>query len=78
MLLLDVAVGMSTADESTEETTLAPLVRTVTPPYVGHEELEMDVIGWSILLGLLVVLLPLLPFLVIVWLITKGLEVIGR
>jgi len=34
----------------------------------------MDAIGWGMLLGLVVLLLPLLPFLVIVWGIAKMTE----
>jgi len=33
--------------------------------------MEMDIIGWSLFLGLVVLLVPLLPFIVIVWLISK-------
>lgn len=38
----------------------------------------MDVIGWSIFLGLLVLLVPMLPFLVIGFLISKVVAVIDR
>lgn len=34
----------------------------------------MDVIGWGHFLALLVLLMPLLPFLVIVWAVSKVLE----
>lgn len=45
--------------------------RTVTPPYHGHPDSEMNAIGIALFLGMLVLLLPLLPFLIIVWLISK-------
>jgi hypothetical protein len=31
----------------------------------------MDVFGWGMFLGLLVLLVPLLPFIIIVWAISK-------
>ena len=45
--------------------------RTVTPPYRGREDREMSAIGWALFLGMVVILLPLLPVLVLVWLVTK-------
>jgi len=50
------------------------VLRTVTPGTRGHKDPGMDVIGWSIMVGMLVLLVPLLPFIVIVWLITKVLD----
>ncbi|GAA0669788.1 hypothetical protein ACFQDG_18050 [Natronoarchaeum mannanilyticum] len=50
------------------------VLRTVTPGTRGHKDPGMDVIGWSMLVGMLVLLVPLLPFIVIVWLITKVLD----
>jgi hypothetical protein len=38
----------------------------------------MDVIGWSVFLGMVVLLLPLLPLLILVWLITRGLDALSR
>jgi hypothetical protein len=46
-------------------------LRTVTPASRGRRNVEMDTIGWAIFAGLLVVALPLLPVLVVVWLLTK-------
>jgi hypothetical protein len=48
--------------------------RTVTPSYRPREEGSMDAVGWAILLGLVVLLVPLLPFAILVWLISRGLE----
>ncbi len=45
--------------------------RTVTPPYRGREDVEMDYIGWAIFAGLLVVMLPLLPILAVLWVLAK-------
>jgi hypothetical protein len=47
------------------------VLRTVSPPYRGRPDAEMTTIGWLLFVGMLFVLVPLLPFLVIVWLLTK-------
>ena len=60
-------------DESSGSTLPEPL-RTVTPPSRTHPDQGMDIIGWGVLLGLLVILFPLLPFILIVWLISKATE----
>lgn len=66
---------MSQSAETDEPGVLTRAYRTVTPEYVWREDVEMDVIGWSIFLGIVVLLVPLLPFLVIVWLVGKVLDV---
>lgn len=73
---------MSDASESAsdgpaaEETPALPrrVVRSVTPPYRGRSDAEMNAIGWAYGLGLLILLVPLLPFLIIVWVISKLLD----
>ena len=57
--------------DSDDANGLGDRLRTVTPEYFGHPDAEMDVLGWSLLLGLAVLLVPLFPFIVIVWLISK-------
>ncbi|GAA0221873.1 hypothetical protein ACFFQF_07845 [Haladaptatus pallidirubidus] len=52
--------------------------RTVTPPYHGHSDSEMNAIGIAMFLGLLVLMVPLLPFLVIVWAISKLTEALAQ
>ena len=47
------------------------VLRTVTPPYRSRPDAEMTTIGWLLFLGLLFILVPLLPFIVAVWAITK-------
>lgn len=47
------------------------VVRTVTPSYRGRPDAEMTAIGIAYLLGMVVVLIPLLPFIVIVWIVAK-------
>ncbi|WP_433628625.1 DUF7535 family protein [Halomicrococcus sp. NG-SE-24] len=46
-------------------------IRTVTPYYRGRPDTEMTTIGIVYFLGLVVLLVPLLPFLLIVWLVSK-------
>ena len=47
------------------------VVRTVTPPYRGRSNEEMNLIGYLILAGLLIVLVPLGPFIVVGWLLYR-------
>jgi len=53
------------------------IVRTVTPGYRGRPDVEMDSVGWAIALGMVVLLVPLLPFLVIVWALSKLFEALA-
>jgi hypothetical protein len=53
---------------------LKKVYRTVTPGVREQENTEMDIFGWTIFLGVLFLLLPLLPFILIVWVITKVLD----
>lgn len=53
-------------------------IPTVTPEYFGRPDREMDVIGWMIFLGLIVLLIPLLPFLLVVWAIDRLTNRVGR
>ncbi|WP_277553886.1 DUF7535 family protein [Halobaculum limi] len=50
--------------------------RTVTPGYQSRPDDEMNAIGWAIFLGLFALLLPLLPFLAIIWGVSKVIEAI--
>lgn len=59
---------MSESSESTVEDAL----RTVTPYYRGRPDREMNVIGFALFLVLCVLLVPLLPFLVAVWVLNKA------
>lgn len=47
------------------------VVRTVTPPYRGRSDEEMNLIGYLIIGGLLVLLIPLGPFIIVAWLILR-------
>ena len=50
--------------------------RTVTPWYAGRDDVEMNTLGWALFLGLVIMLVPLLPFLILVWLVTKVIDVL--
>lgn len=50
------------------------VLRTVVPGSKGHRDTSMDTIGWVILLGVVVVLLPLIPIVLVGRL---GLKIIG-
>jgi hypothetical protein len=62
-----------TDEESTDPILPEPL-RTVTPLSSNRPNQEMDVFGWGMFLGIAILLVPLLPFLIIVWLISKATE----
>lgn len=47
------------------------VIDTVTPSYLGRPDAEMDVIGWAIFFGLLVLVIPLLPFIVVLWVVDR-------
>jgi len=50
---------IDTLDDAGSVTTV---YRTVTPGYGSHSDDGMTAIGWTTLLGVLVILFPLLPF----------------
>jgi hypothetical protein len=64
--------------ESDEPGVLKRAYRTVTPPMRGRPDAEMDAIGLAMLAGLIVLLVPLLPFIVIVWVLTKLLDAVTQ
>ncbi|WP_136603142.1 DUF7535 family protein [Salinigranum halophilum] len=51
--------------------------RSVSPRYTSRPNAEMDSIGWAMFLGMLVLLVPLLPFLVIVWVLERGIRALS-
>ncbi len=53
-------------------------LRTVTPPYRGRPDTEMTVVGAVYFLTLLIMLVPLLPFLLIGWLLFKLFGAVDR
>jgi len=63
-------------DTDTADGILPERVRSVTPLTGPRPNVEMDSIGWGIALGLAVLLVPLLPFILIVWGIAKLTELL--
>lgn len=63
----------STAADATDSTRadepgpLREAIRTVTPPYLGRPDTEMNAVGWGYLAVLVVLLVPFLPFAVLIW-----------
>lgn len=64
--------------ESDDESTVKKVVRTVTPSFRGRPDQEMNVIGVTYFLLLLILLVPLLPFVLIIWLLTKVFGAVQR
>jgi len=58
-------------DDASDSGRLPAALRSVTPGTRSRPNESMDMIGWGMLAGLLVLLVPLLPFIVIVWGISK-------
>lgn len=64
---------MST-DQNPNSGELKAAYRTVKPPFRGRPDSEMNVIGWAYFLGLLILLVPLLPFVLVLWAVGKLLD----
>ncbi|MFC7026693.1 hypothetical protein ACFQH8_02570 [Halomicroarcula sp. GCM10025710] len=62
---------MAESDDASDSILPEP-IRSVTPLTGPHPDAEMDVIGWGIFLGLMLLLVPLLPFIIVVWLISSS------
>jgi hypothetical protein len=58
------------ASESEEEP-VREAYDTVTPPYKGRSDTEMNLIGYMIIGGLLILLVPLAPFILVLWLASR-------
>jgi hypothetical protein len=63
-------------DDAGDSGRLPKALRSVTPGSRSRPNKGMDVIGWGMLAGLLVLLVPLLPFIIIVWGISKVTEML--
>lgn len=65
------------SDDTDEDGLLPEPVRSVTPLTGVRPDMEMDIFGWGMFLGIVVLLVPLLPFIVIVWLVSKVAEALA-
>ena len=68
---------MSDAETAADESTLEPVYRTLGKPFRARADAEMDAIGWTIFLGMIILFVPLLPFILLVWVITKVLDAVA-
>ena len=66
------------SDQSDDPGALTKAYRTVSPMYRGRGDAEMNTIGWAMFLGLVILLVPLLPFILVVWLVSKVLDGVKR
>ena len=66
------------SDEPDDPGMLRRAYRTVTPRFRGRDDVEMNTIGWAIFLGMLALLIPLLPFILVIWLVGKLLDATRR
>ncbi|WP_436908817.1 DUF7535 family protein [Halosimplex marinum] len=69
---------MSDATETREPSTPRKVLRTVTPGSKARPDTEMDSIGWAVFLGLVILLIPMLPFLAVVWALSKAIDFLAR
>lgn len=67
----------ATGVEGSSPGPLTRVYRTVTPPYGPRPDAEMNTIGWMLFIGILFLLFPLLPVLVVVWLLSKLVEALA-
>jgi hypothetical protein len=65
------STNTTTVDDGDDAGALTKAYRSVSPRYESHGNAEMDSIGWAMFLGIVVILVPLLPFLVVVWALEK-------
>ncbi|WP_135664602.1 DUF7535 family protein [Halorhabdus rudnickae] len=66
---------MSTADAD-EESDVRAALRTVTPLTTEGPNVQMNLFGYLVAAPLVLLLLPLLPFIVAGWVVSKGLGVL--
>ncbi len=66
------------SDEESEPGVLGKAYRTVSPRYESRPLFEMNIVGWGMLLGLLILVVPLLPFIVLVWVLTKLFDLLSN
>jgi hypothetical protein len=67
------AEGRTMSQAATEEDAGGEL-DTVTRAYFGRPDAEMNAIGWLVFLGLVVVILPLVPFILVAIVVSRLLD----
>jgi hypothetical protein len=56
---------------------LGETYRSVGPRFRARGDGEMNAIGWSIFLGMAILFVPLLPFIVVVWVLTRVIDLLS-
>jgi len=69
---------MSQTAEGAEPSVPRKALRTVTPGSKTRPDAEMDSIGWAVFLGLVILLIPIVPFIAVVWGVSTLLEFLAR
>jgi len=64
------------SDAEADESTLEPVYRTLGKPFRARADAEMDAIGWAMFLGMVILFVPLLPFIVLIWVVVKVLDAV--
>ncbi|MFB6160096.1 MAG: hypothetical protein ABEJ61_02855 [Haloferacaceae archaeon] len=71
---------MSDADAATDaegESVRAPYP-SLGKPFRSRPDAEMNAIGWALFVGLVALLLPFLPLVVLVWVLSKVVEAVAQ
>ena len=66
---------MSTADADDESDVRAAL-RTVTPLTTEGPDIQMNLFGYLVMLPILLLMLPLLPFIAVGWIVSKAVGIL--
>ncbi|MFC6726879.1 hypothetical protein ACFQE1_21380 [Halobium palmae] len=64
-------------DDGSDPGLVTKAYRTVTPGYRSREDTEMHAVGLAYFLVLAVLLVPLLPFVLIIWAVTRLIEYVA-
>ncbi len=75
---MSAGVQRSRGEDDDDPSAPVRALRTVTPGYAGHPNREMGVIGWTMALLLVVLLLPVLPVLLALWIVSKLVSAVAR
>lgn len=64
-------MGEGTDEAETDESEEPAAPSRKIPSMSGRRDLEMDVIGWIIFIGMVILLIPLIPFVVLLVIVSK-------
>ena len=66
------------SDDPSGDSQLPDLPRSVTGASDTHPDAQMNAIGWLVFGGLVILLLPVVPFLAVIWLFEKATDSLSR